>query len=112
MKTWRKYARRVALGGLALDLVALEERHLRQMGNLQDRLDAETVYLRHGGYFSARDPQIDCMVRKNQWNKDVLRRRLLFRRPHDAIACHLQLPEVVNCLCCTNRRLTSKLFLG
>src|ERR1035438_3828330 len=64
MKTWRKYARRVALGGLALDLVALEERHLRQMGNLQDRLDAETVYLRHAGYYSARDPQIDCMVRK------------------------------------------------
>ena len=52
-KPWRKYASRAAVGGLLLDLVPLEERHRRQMETFQDRLDTETVYLRHGSYFSA-----------------------------------------------------------
>ena len=68
-RAWRKYAREVALSGLALGLVPLEERHRRQMEELQDRLDAETVYLRHGSYFSAETRKSTAWLEK-QWNKD------------------------------------------
>ena len=68
-RAWSKYAREVALSGLALGLVPLEERHRRQMEELQDRLDAETVYLRHGSYFSAETRKSTAWLEK-QWNKD------------------------------------------
>ncbi len=68
-KAWRKYARKVALSGLVLDLVPLEERHRRQMENFQDRLDAETVCLSHGSYFSAETRKSTAWLEK-QWNKD------------------------------------------
>ena len=66
---WRKYARKAALGDLVLDLVPLEERHRCQMEEFQDRLDAETVYLRHGGYFSAGIRKSTAWLEK-QWNKE------------------------------------------
>jgi RimJ/RimL family protein N-acetyltransferase len=67
-KTWRKYARRAAVGGMVLDLVPLEESHRSQMEAFQDRLDAETVYLRHGSYFSAGTRKSTAWLEK-QWNK-------------------------------------------
>jgi GNAT superfamily N-acetyltransferase len=66
---WRKYARRAALGGLVLDLAPLEECHRRQMEEFQDRLDAETVYRRHGGCFSARMRKSTAWLER-QWNKE------------------------------------------
>jgi len=68
---WRKYARKAAVGSLELDLVPLEEHHRRQMEEFQDRLDAETVYLRHGAYFSARTRKSTAWLEK-QWNKERL----------------------------------------
>ena len=66
---WRKYARRAALGGLVLDLVPLEECHRRQMEEFQDRLDAETVYRRHGSCFSAGIRKSTAWLER-QWNKE------------------------------------------
>jgi len=65
----RKYARRAALGGLVLDLAPLEERHRCQMEEFQDRLDAETVYLRHGSCFSAGIRKSTAWLER-QWNKE------------------------------------------
>ena len=67
-KPWRKYASRAAVGGLLLDLVPLEERHRRQMEAFQDRLDTDTVYLRHGSYFSAETRKSTAWLER-QWNK-------------------------------------------
>jgi len=68
-KPWRKYASRAAVGGLLLDLVPLlEKRHRRQMEAFQDRLDTETVYLRHGSYFSAETRKSTAWLER-QWNK-------------------------------------------
>ena len=68
-KAWRKYARRVAFSGLVLDLVPLEDRHRRQMEDFQDRLDAETVYLRHGSYFPVATRKSTAWLER-QWNKE------------------------------------------
>ena len=68
-KAWRKYARRVTISGLALDLVPLEECHRRKMEEFQDRLDAETVYLRHGSYSSAEARKSTAWL-ESQWNKE------------------------------------------
>lgn len=68
---WRKYARKAAVGDLMLHLVPLEERHKRQMEEFQDRLDAETVYLRYGGYVSATTRKSTAWLEK-QWNKEGL----------------------------------------
>jgi hypothetical protein len=67
-KPWRKYTRRASIGGLVLDLVPLEERHRSKMEEFQDRLDAETVYLRHGSYFSAETRKSTAWLEK-QWNR-------------------------------------------
>jgi GNAT superfamily N-acetyltransferase len=66
---WRKYARRAPLGCLVLDLVPLEECHRLQLEEFQDRLDAETVYLRHGGCFSAAIRKSTAWLER-QWNKE------------------------------------------
>ena len=68
-RPWHNYARRATLGSLQLDLVPLEERHRRQMEQFQDRLDAETVYLRHGSYFSAATRKSSVWLER-QWNRD------------------------------------------
>lgn len=68
-KTWRRYARRAILGDLVVDLVPLEEDHRRQMEQFQDRLDAQTVYLRHGSYFSAATRKSPSWL-KRQWNEE------------------------------------------
>lgn len=69
LKKWRKYARKAAVGRLRLDLVPLEERHQRLMEQFQDRLDAETVYLRHGSYFSAAIRKSPVWLER-QWNRE------------------------------------------
>lgn len=66
---WHQYARKAALGSLELDLVPLEEHHRLQMEQFQDRLDAETVYLRHGGYLSA-DVRKAPQWLERQWNTE------------------------------------------
>lgn len=68
-KAWRKYARKAALGSLELDLVPLEEHHRGQMEQFQDRLNAETVYLRHGSYFSSAMRKSPLWLER-QWNKE------------------------------------------
>ena len=68
-RPWHNYARRATLGSLQLDLVPLEERHRRQMEQFQDRLDAETVYLRHGSYFSAAIRKSTSWLAR-QWNEE------------------------------------------
>ena len=65
---WNPYTRKAALGGLVLDLVPLEECQRRQMEEFQDRLDAETVYRRHGGCFSAEIRKSTAWLER-QWNK-------------------------------------------
>jgi RimJ/RimL family protein N-acetyltransferase len=66
---WRNYARKALLGKLVLDLVPLEKRHRRQMEQFQDRLDAETVYFRHGAYFSAATRKSSAWLAR-QWNEE------------------------------------------
>jgi len=66
---WRNYARKASLGNLGLDLVPLEKCHRRQMEQFQDRLDAETVYLRHGSYFSAAIRKSTSWLAR-QWNEE------------------------------------------
>ena len=68
-KAWRRYARKAAIGSLELDLVPLEEHHRCQMEQFQDRLDAETVYLRHGSYFSAAIRKSPVWLER-QWNRE------------------------------------------
>lgn len=50
---WRKYARQATVDGQVLDLVPLEESHRRKVEDFQDHLDADTIYLRYGGFVSA-----------------------------------------------------------
>jgi GNAT superfamily N-acetyltransferase len=66
---WRRYSRNVSLGNLKLDLVPLEEGHRSQMEQFQDRLDAATVYLSHGGYFSAEIRKSPEWL-EQQWNRE------------------------------------------
>lgn len=66
---WDQYARKAALGSLELDLVPLEEHHRLQMEQFQDQLDAETVYLRHGGYLSAAVRKAPQWLER-QWNTE------------------------------------------
>ncbi len=68
-KPWRKYARRARIGALELHLVPLEEHHRYQLEQFHDRLDAETVYLRHGTYFSALLRKSPAWLAR-QWNKE------------------------------------------
>ncbi len=68
-KPWRKYARKAVIGRLELDLVPLDEHHRGQLEQLQDRLDAETVYLRHGSYFSAAIRKSPVWLER-QWNRE------------------------------------------
>jgi len=68
-KGWRKYGRRAALGGMVLDLVPLEPRHRRQMEEFQDRLDAGTVYLRHGIWVSTAIRKSTAWL-QSQWNRE------------------------------------------
>ena len=68
-KRWRKYVRKAAIGSLELDLVPLEEHHRRQMEQFQDCLDTETVFLRHGSYFSAGIRKSSVWLER-QWNKE------------------------------------------
>ena len=68
-KPCRKYDREVAVGGLVLHLVPLEEHHWRQMANFEDRLDADTVYLRYGSCLPAETRKSTVWLER-QWNKD------------------------------------------
>ena len=68
-KAWRQYARKAAAGALQVELVPLEEVHRRQMEHFQDRLDTETVHLRHGSYFPAAIRKSPLWLER-QWNKE------------------------------------------
>jgi GNAT superfamily N-acetyltransferase len=68
-KSWRRYARKVVIGALAMELVPLEEGHRLQMERFQDELDPETVYLRHGAYVSAATRKSPAWLAR-QWNKE------------------------------------------
>ena len=68
-KAWRKFARKAIVRGLILDLVPLEEGHRRQMEEFQDRLNAETVYLRHGSCFPAETRKSAAWLER-QWNQE------------------------------------------
>ena len=57
------------MGSLVVDLVPLEEPHRCQMEEFQDRLDAGTVYLRHGACFSAGIRKSTAWLER-QWNKE------------------------------------------
>ncbi len=68
-KTWRRFTRKAALGGLDLHLVPLEQRHKCEMEQFQDRLDAGTVRLRHGGCLSAETRKSPAWLER-QWNRE------------------------------------------
>ncbi len=68
-KSWRRYARKAAIGALTVELVPLEEGHRLQMERFQDELDAETVYLRHGSYVSAATRKSSAWLAR-QWNNE------------------------------------------
>jgi ribosomal protein S18 acetylase RimI-like enzyme len=69
VKSWRKYARKAAIGALAMELVPLEEGHKLQMERFQDELDPETVYMRHGNHVSAATRKSPAWLAR-QWNKE------------------------------------------
>jgi GNAT superfamily N-acetyltransferase len=50
---WLRYARQATVGGIPVHLLPLEECHRRQLEDFEDRLDAETTYMRYGAYVSA-----------------------------------------------------------
>ena len=67
-RSWRRYARKGAVGVLVMELVPLEESHRLQMERFQDELDPETVYLRHGSYVSAATRKSSSWLAQ-QWNQ-------------------------------------------